>query len=131
MAFRDNTKWQAAVVEPVVTPWGEKKHPVFQNHAVTICEKPNSGFISIDEAHYICAILNAPVVCRFMMSSSDSRSFKIRPPIAIPEYDGENEKHIALSNLSKIAHTCHKDEVKMQEIDTELDAAYLALFKRR
>ena len=131
VAFRDNTKWQAAVVEPVVTPWGEKKHPVFQNHAVTICEKPSGGFISMDEAHYICAILNAPVVCRFMMSSSDSRSFKIRPPIAIPEYDAENEKHIALSNLSKMAHTCHKDEVKMQEIDTELDAAYLALFKRK
>lgn len=130
VAFRDNTKWQAAVVRPITTPWGEIKHPVFQNHAVTICERPSGGFISEDEAHYICAILNAPIVGLYMRQSSDSRSFKIRPPVKIPEYDMTNPKHIALRDLSIEAHNCYDDLCKISAINRELDKAYLALFVR-
>lgn len=38
VVFRDNTKWGAAVVSSIDTPWGGKKRPLFQNHAVSICE---------------------------------------------------------------------------------------------
>lgn len=127
VAFRDNTKWQAAVVTPIKTPWGEKKHPVFQNHAVTICERPKGGFISEDEAHFICAILNAPVVGLYMTQSSDSRSFKIRPPVKIPEYDAANIKHQKLRDLSKKAHKNYNNVTIMNEIDAELDKIYLSI----
>lgn len=125
VAFRDNTKWQACVVEPVITSWGEKKHPVFQNHAVSICERPDGTFISLDEAHYICAILNAPIVARFMTLSSDSRSFKIRPPIQIKLYDPTDENHIQLCQLSKTAHLVHNKSEEMANIDLLLDQYYL------
>lgn len=128
VAFRDNTKWAATVVKPLDMPWGEKKHPVFQNHAVTICERPSGGFISENEAHYICAILNAPVVGQYMLQSSDTRSFKIRPPVQIPEYDEKNPKHLALQKLSIKAHKCYSDVEKMRDIDNKLDEAYLLLF---
>ncbi len=81
VAFRDNTKWRACVVTKQDLPWGETKRFVFQNHAVSICECASGDFITLEEAHYICAILNAPIVRAFIMRSSDSRSFKIRPPI--------------------------------------------------
>ena len=61
VGFRDNTKWNAVVVGPTVTPWQEKKRFLFQNHAVSICERSwEKKYISYDEAHYICAIMNSP-----------------------------------------------------------------------
>ena len=104
VAFRDNTKWCAAVVSKIRTFWGEDKKVVFQNHAVSICEGLDGNFISEDEAHYICAILNAPIVEEYILNSSDLRSFKIRPPVKIPKYDETNIMHSELSELSKSAH---------------------------
>lgn len=131
VAFRDNTKWCACVVAPKSTFWGEEKIMVFQNHATSICEdavkkkkseKPR--FITEDEAHYICAILNAPIVEKFILQSSDERSFKIRPPVKIPRYDNANPKHKLLVSLSKQAH---RDTSKVVEILPQVDEAYLAL----
>ena len=53
VVFRDNTKWGAAVISSVDTSWGGKKRPLFQNHAVSICEDSNGNYISLDEAHFI------------------------------------------------------------------------------
>lgn len=121
VAFRDNSKWQSCVVGLVQTPWGEFKRPQFQNHAVTISQKSNGDYISFDEAHYICAILNAPLTESFILNSSDSRSFKINPPIFIPEFDPSNEIHNRLSELSIIAHENWSNELFVQEIDLELN----------
>lgn len=112
VAFRDNTKWCAVVVSPVETSWGGKKVFLFQNHAASICEDTSNRFITEEEAHYICAILNAPIVEEYIMQSSDSRSFKIRPPVKIPKYDKDNKMHNQLSSLSKEAHL-HPEKVKM------------------
>lgn len=105
VAFRDNTKWRAVVVSSTKMPWGENKNFVFQNHAVSICERSDkSGYITEDEAHYICAILNSPTVEKFIYASSDARSFKIRPPVFIPRYNIKNVLHAKLSNISRMAH---------------------------
>jgi len=114
VAFRDNTKWRAVVVTSEKMPWGEKKRFVFQNHAVSICERADkSGYITFDEAHYICAILNAPTVERLIYSSSDTRSFKIRPPVFIPIYDRENPEHTELAKLSKLGHKSPNNILKI------------------
>jgi hypothetical protein len=127
VAFRDNTKWGGVVVSDVDTPWNEKKRPVFQNHAVSISQTSDGRFIDEAEAHYICAILNAPVVAEFLVNSSDSRSFKIRPPVNVPVFDPENATHKELSALSKKAHLLGGAGEKMAEIDAALDATYLAM----
>lgn len=127
VAFRDNTKWGAVVVSSLETPWGEKKRPVFQNHAVTISQRPDGTFISRDEAHYICAILNAPLVAQYILKSSDSRSYKIRPPIKVPTYDSHNPLHRRLCSLSKKAHKYSKNQNVMKKLDAELDAVYLEM----
>jgi hypothetical protein len=123
VVFRDNTKRCAAVAKSIVSPWGEEIRPLFQKHAVSICERPSVGFISEDEAHYICAIMNAPVVDQYMNQSSDSRSYKIRPQIRIPEYDATNAKHLALRDLSISAHNVCNNQSKMSAIDKKLDDA--------
>ena len=128
VVFRDNTKHCAAVAKAIVTPWGDTKYPLFQKHAVSICERPSGGFITEDEAHYICAILNAPIVERYISQSSDGRSRKIRPLIQIPEYDKNNPKHLKLRDLSIEAHNNHNDPISMNIIDNQLDYAYSQLF---
>jgi len=130
VAFRDNTKWQAAVVSTLPTSWDKNgKRPVFQNHAVSISQRLDGTFISNDEAHYICAIFNAPIVAKYLLNSSDSRSFKIRPPINVPPFEHSNPRHQKLVSLSKEAHANYSDETKMKTIDSDLDASYLAILQ--
>jgi hypothetical protein len=130
VAFRDNTKWQAAVVSNLPVPWSEeKKRPIFQNHAVSISQRADGTFITEDEAHYICAIFNAPIVAQFILQSSDSRTFKIRPPINVPPFDPTNKLHGELVALSMRGHADYAEPEKMGKLDEALDQAYLALLK--
>jgi ADP-ribose pyrophosphatase YjhB (NUDIX family) len=76
-------------------------------------------WLDVDEAHYVCAILNAPLVARYLAASSDARSFKIRPPVNVPLYDARDPRHAALAALSRQAHGG-------VPVDDVLDAAYLA-----
>ncbi len=127
VAFRDNTKWQAVVVSSIKTPWGELKRPQFQKHAVSISQDEKGNFITLDEAHYICAVLNAPISGKYILNSSDSRSFKIRPQFFIPKFDKQNSTHVALSDLSKEAHVLYKDKIRIKEIDIKLDLLVIKL----
>lgn len=129
VVFRDNTKWGAAVITTQETPWGEQKMPVFQNHAVSISQDLNGNYISYEEAHYICAILNAPIVGKFILQSSDSRTFKVRPPISIPKFNNCNSVHMKLSQLSILAHKHFDNKEKIAEIDIELDSLYLDILE--
>ncbi len=128
VCFRDNTNWCAAVVTGTDLPWIGKKMFVFQNHAVSMCERASGGFISEEEAHYICAILNAPRVKRFINASSDQRSFKIRPPVYVPEFIPMNERHVRLSQLSQDAH---REPETTENILHEIQTIYLSLCREK
>ncbi len=130
VAFRDNTKWHATVVEEIQTVWGGVKRPVFQNHAVSISEREDGKYISSEEAHFICAILNAPKTQKFILNSSDSRSFKIRPPVFIPLFDKKNKIHEKLASLSKLAHKYYSSVEKLNKIEADIDELYLELCKK-
>jgi len=127
VAFRDNSKWQGVVISSVKTPWGDLKRPQFQNHAVTISQNDKGKFITLEEAHFICAIINAPVTESYILNSSDSRSFKINPPVFIPQYDKTIAVHKQLSKLSMEAHKLWENEVKMKKIDKKLNELIIKL----
>ena len=127
VVFRDNTRWGAAVVSDIETDWGGLRHPLFQNHCVSICEDVNGNFITRDEAHFICGIMNAPIIFEYMSRSSDSRSFPIRPRIYIPKYDPANRHHAHIVKLSKRAHQSYDNRKEMEKIGAELNATYLRI----
>lgn len=127
VAMRDNTRWAAAVVTEVDTEWGGKKRPVFQNHAISICEDSEGNYITLNEAYYICGILNAPIVVKYMMTSSDSRSFPIRPRICVPKYDRTNLIHQKIVKLSKKAHKKYYDIPFVKSVCAELNILYLSI----
>jgi hypothetical protein len=117
----------AAVVQSVDTPWGERKVPKFQSHAVAMCERSDGTFIVLEEAHYICAILNSNIVTEYILNSSDKRSFKVRPPIRIPRFIQNNHDHKRLSMLSIKAHAHNGDLKVVNEISSEIDQLVLRL----
>ena len=127
VVFRDNTRWGAAVVSSLDTSWGGKKRPLFQNHAVSICEDSEGHFISLEEAHFICGIMNTPVAFQYVINSSDSRSFPIRPRIYIPKYDKKNSIHKKISILSQEAHKKYNDEGAITNIVNQLNKLYLKI----
>ena len=127
VVFRDNTKWAAAVISEVNTQWGGVKRPLFQNHAVSICEDEDGNFITLDEAHYICGILNSNYVYEYMMNSSDSRSFPIRPRVKIPKYDKTNKRHKEISDLSKLAHERYQNQMEISKIKSQIDLLYMQI----
>lgn len=128
VAFRDNTRWCAAVVTEATMPWQERKRFVFQNHAVSVCERRDGTFIDLEEAHYICAILNSPTVEEFIYASSDERSYKIRPPIYLPRFNALDSRHVALAAASKKAHASPQDS---ELVRTNIDHIYLAMCRDR
>lgn len=131
VTFRDNTKWGAAVVSSIKTEWGGIKRPLFQNHAVSICEDCNGNFISLDEAHFICGIMNTPIAFDYILSSSDSRSFPIRPRIYIPKYNTNNPIHKEISKLSMEAHLKYDNQYMITRITERLNELYLTIAKNR
>ena len=131
VVFRDNTKWAAAVISDVNTSWGGMKRPLFQNHAVSICEDNNGNYITLDEAYYICGIMNTEIVYKYMMQSSDSRSFPIRPRIYIPKYDEYNKIHRSIVRLSKQAHEVYNNTEKMKIIVQEMNDLYKYLLEAK
>lgn len=118
VAFRNNTKWVASVIEQGKTPWGEDKMYLLLDHACAISQKISGEFITSDEAHYICALLNSTVAESYIIDSSDSRSFKTDLPLRIDEYDQDNPIHVKLSELSKEAHA---DRTKINDLMPILD----------
>jgi hypothetical protein len=129
VAFRDNTKNVACVVTETLTPWGEYKSPVFQNHAVTISQRPDGSYISLDEAYYIAGIINCDIVSEFVNVSSDGRSFPIHPRYQIPIYGLDNIKHLQnrITELSKHAHEIHANKEEVNSIKKSLGEVYLSM----
>jgi len=124
VVFRDNTKWCAAVVSSTNNKWVGKKLYLTQNHAVSMCEDEKGNFIAEDEAHFICAILNCPIVERFILQSSDSRTFKIQPPIFIPKYNIKNVNHVKLRDISIKAH---ENPDNVEELREEAEKIYMSI----
>lgn len=123
--FRDNTKWVAAVSGKIDTEWGGIKKPAFQNHCVSVCQRADGSFITEDEAHYLCAILNSHIVEDYILSTSDKRTFKIRIPVRIMEYDAKNEIHVQLAELSKAAHEKYADLDSVEKLRDKIDKLYI------
>ena len=130
VVFRDNTKWAAAVISEVNTDWGGLKRPLFQNHAVSICEDIEGNYISLDEAYFICGIMNTKIVYEYMMQSSDSRSFPIRPRIYIPKYDPQNIIHVEIADLCKIMHKKYNDAQIIEENQKKAEEYYIKLIEQ-
>ena len=129
VVFRNNSKWVAAVINDGLTPWGETKSYLLLDHACSISQDRNGNFITEDEAHYICSILNSMLINEYIINSSDSRSYKTDIPIKIPKYDKNNLIHKKLSILSKKAHKAYIDKISTEKFEKEINTLVIEIYK--
>ncbi|MDZ5759863.1 hypothetical protein RAK27_14470 [Carnobacterium maltaromaticum] len=124
VVFRDNSKWAAAVSSRIDTPWEEAMLPIPAKHAPYISKTKKGRDIQEDEAHYVCAILNSPVVESYMLSTFSTRSISIDLKIKIPIYDKTNVLHKKLSALSK---AITNGTLKLDDGLKQINKVYLSL----
>jgi len=129
VAFRDNTKMCASVITRVKTPWGEEMMPVCAKHAPYISMTKSNRPITLDEAFYICGVMNTRIVKEYIVSSADARSVSIDFQIKLPEYNAEDENFVNLSKLSKQAHKLAKTKNNISSIVAEIEELYLKICK--
>lgn len=125
VAARDNSNFCASVIAAGTTPWGEKKPTICVKHTIIISQDKQGNFLSEDEAHFICGILNSEIVQQYMHSSFKSNGYSLnKANIYIPKYDDNNEHHRKIVDLAKLAAT---QDVDIKAVQHELMQEYLTL----
>ena len=87
---------------------------------------------NIDEAYYICGILNSKDIVNVIDSYaiSTNRGVDVLKYLAIPKYDVNNYMHITISNLSKNIHNNLKEnnEFNISQMENQLNKLVNDLF---
>lgn len=131
VAARDNTKFCATVIEPQVTPWGEKKQRICVKHTMIIGRDIEGNFISKDEAYFVCGILNSDIVINYMHNTFKSNGYSLKKSqFFLPKYDKSNAVHSKIVNVAKRASACN-DSSKIVAMQKELSDLYLQLCRNR
>jgi len=82
------------------------------------------------DAHYLCAIINSPIITKIIESYTidTQRGVDILKYIAIPQFDCKNELHQSLANLSINAHNAYLSGTSTVTIEQQLDVYVDLLF---
>ncbi len=116
----------AAVVEPIKDNWLGKK-VVIPDHKLMMIP-----FDHEDEAHFICAFLNSPIVQAIVKSYivETQISTHITKFIRIPRFDPKNAIHKKLSELSKKAHkwATLNEKKQIDRIEKQIDKLIAKLY---
>lgn len=97
----------------------------------------NGDFITEDEAHYICAVLNSKAILAALdtitQKGKSGLPKSIIDQIQLVKYNKSNELHKKLSELSKKAHlAARKNEYEtVKKIENEIDATVLLLYSKK
>ena len=127
VAARDNTKFCASVIEPIETPWGEKKQRICVKHTIIIGRDNEGRELSEEEAYFICGILNSDIVIQYMQNTFKSNGYSLKKShFYLPLFDKNNELHKKIVTLSKRASTITSSD-EITKIQSELSDLYLKL----
>lgn len=84
------------------------------------------------EAHYICAVINSPIITKIIdgYTIDTQRGIDILSNIAIPKYDAAIEEHAALAEKSRQAHQAFiaGDADSIKRLEKEIDELVHRLF---
>jgi hypothetical protein len=130
VAARDNSKFCAAVVEKSSTPWGYIKETICVKHTIIISQDKNGNYISLDEANYICGILNSTIVISYIQSTFKSNGYSLnKSNLYIPKFDPTNKLHREIANLAKIAKNSDNEQIK--KIQEQITNIYIKICKAK
>ena len=104
--------------------------PLFEGHVNYITQDKEGNFISQNEAYYITAVLNVPMVKKFMEATNSSRNYSLKSiSIYCPKYDENNAFHLKLQDISyQIIELKKNFDASLAE---ELNKLYLQFCKNK
>lgn len=131
VAFRDNTKMAAVVLDPKTTDWSERKQYICAKHAAFFSVDEDDNYLSEDEAYYIAAIMNTEAVEKYFKATYSGRSYSIRNiNVYIPKYHPENKIQSELAELSKMASN-EWNELKFRKHVLDIELLYQKLCQNK
>lgn len=106
----------SSLVAAVVTTHGDKV--IIPDHKLTL-----TALKSLDEAHYLCAVLNA-TPSRLLVDAyaiTTQISTHIYEYLAVPSFSPNNKLHHELAEYSQQAHMAVEGDTSVAEIEAEVD----------
>jgi hypothetical protein len=111
------SKMTAVVLSRLRTPFGLK----------TAISTDTTSLFSVEDAHYLCGILNSKVADEYIRSfSSAGRGFgapSVMNNLAIPKFSSNNKIHIKISDLSQKAHNLVIQGKEIDKLQVDLNDA--------
>lgn len=91
------------------------------------------GLDNIDEAHYVCGIINAADIVKIIdgYAISTNRGVDVLKYLAIPKFDSNNQLHNKIAEYSKTIHNTFKinNKANVSELETLLNSAVREVFE--
>jgi len=88
-----------------------------------------------DEAHFVCALLNSELVCKFLSARSGKSkrglSKKIVEQLALPKFNCEDERHVDLANASLQMHQAFQQRVEKLDVQENFAELVEAVFRQQ
>ena len=89
-------------------------------------------FAGRDEAHFVCALLNAPVVGKFLSARSGKSkrglSKKVVEQLALPKFNREDERHVYLAEVSIRLHGAFRQKILAPDFSADFEKIVLEVF---
>ena len=101
--------------------------PICAKHSPYISMDVDGNYITENEAHYLCGILNTSIVQEYFKSTFSGRSYSIAFNIKMPKYIESNEIQKAIVLLSKKAHENFNNQDEIDQIKLSIEELYLKL----
>lgn len=132
VAARDNTYFCASVIKQTKTNWGEIKDTICVKHTIIISMTNDNRFITEDEAYYICGILNATIVNKYIHSSFKSNGISLKKSqLYLPEYDTKNRIHTQIANLSRNISINEASKSEIQIVRDKISELYIEMCRHK
>ncbi|WP_375263415.1 N-6 DNA methylase [Palleronia sp.] len=107
-----STRFFAAVAGSATVP-GAGMRPFVPDHKIYF-----AAFNDPEPAYFLCALLNAPIVCEWIESHIVSIQVgDVFKHLSIPEFDPADPRHIRLAELSEQAHHTHNAAARAATVD--------------
>jgi len=126
VAWREQNRTMVACVISTLETQPLGKKIVVTDSKVLFCPLNNR-----QEAHYLCAVINSPLIARIIdgYTIDTNRGIDILDNIKIPEYSKDNPLHRKLAVTSIKAHRAHAKKQDIEAIEKTLDALVMQLFE--
>ncbi|MDR1329149.1 MAG: N-6 DNA methylase [Oscillospiraceae bacterium] len=125
VVWREQNRAMVACVVSSIDTAGLGAKTVVTDSKVLFCSFDNE-----QEAHFLCAVINSPVITKLIESYTidTQRGVDILSNIKIPKFSNSNKVHIQLAQASIKSHRAYNEKKNIEKIEKAIDTLVESLF---